>query len=129
MSHPEYYRFLWATAKNLHRSQAKSLIAVVICLVTCGRMRSFDIAQAIKARFGGKLKSALQRFYRLVRNTKLDDLKVWSPIAHHVLCAAGRVMTISVDWTEWHDELRVLTAAVSIGRRAIPIYAQTFSPK
>lgn len=127
MSHPEYYKFLWATAKNLHRAQAKSLIAVVACLVSCGRMRSFDIAQTIAARFCVKLKSAVQRFYRLVNNRKLDDHRVWTPLAHHLLMAAGKVMAISIDWTEWHEELRVLTAAVGIGRRAIPIYAQTFS--
>lgn len=127
MRHPEYYRFLWTTAKNLHRAQAKSLIAVVVCLVSCGRMRSFDIAQMIAARFCVKLKSAVQRFYRLVNNRKLDDLRVWTPLAHHLLMAAGKVMAISIDWTEWHEELRVLTAAVGIGRRAIPIYAQTFS--
>jgi hypothetical protein len=126
MARPESYRFLWTTAKNLHRAQAKSLVAVVLGLVTCGRMRSFDIAQSIKTLFGKTLAAALQRFYRFIRNPKLDDLKVWSPIAHHVLCAAGRIMTISVDWTEWHKDKRVLTAAVGIGRRAIPIFAQTF---
>lgn len=127
MKQYESYRLIWSVAKNIHRSQAKTLVVMVIGLVDTGKMRSFDIAHALADRFSVKFKSAIQRFYRFVKNRKLDDLKVWSEIADHVLRSAGKKLVISVDWTEWHEKLRVLTASACVGRRAIPILAQTFS--
>jgi len=31
-----------------------------------------------------------------------------------------RALLVAVDWTEWHHDLRLLTAAVVTGKRAIP---------
>lgn len=122
------YRFLFASARNLHGSQRKSLVRVVVCLTEVGRMRSIDIAHALAARCGILFKSAMQGFYRLVNNRKLDDLAVWKELAHQLISAAGRrLAVIAVDWTEWHEEHRVLVAAACIGRRAMPIFAQAFS--
>jgi hypothetical protein len=120
------YRFFWSLANHLHRSQAKTLIAISSCLTLAGRLRSFDIAQTLARRTGVQNKSALQRFYRFIHNRRLDDLKVWVKLAASLLPAAGPLPTISIDWTEWRFDLHVLTAAVSIDRRAIPIFAQTF---
>ncbi len=119
------YRLLWGFAKGLHRSQAKSLVAVCAALAHCGQMRSFSIADRLAAGTGVRFKSAVQRFYRLVHNPKFDDWVCWSALAHRLLSAAGTRPLVAVDWTEWHSGLRVLTAAVCVGRRAIPIYAKT----
>lgn len=122
------YRFLNASARNLHGSQRKSLVRVVVCLVEVGRMRSIDIAHALADRCKIRFKSAMQGYYRLVNNRKLNDLTVWGELAHQLICASGRrLAVIAVDWTEWHAEHRVLLAAVCIGRRAMPIFAQAFS--
>lgn len=121
------YRFLNTSARNLHGSQAKALVTIVVCLVAAGKVCSLDIAQAIADRCAVKFKSALQRFYRFVNNRKVDDLSVWSVLAHQLTVAAGRMAVIAVDWTEWHVAHRVLVAAVCIGRRAMPIFAQAFS--
>jgi hypothetical protein len=127
MSCIQAYRYLYAAARKLHGSQRKALVAVVVCLVEVGNMRSFDIAHAIADRYGILFKSATQRFYRLINNRKVDDLPVWAEVTHHLIVAAGKVAVIAIDWTEWHEAHRVLTAAVCIGRRAMPIFAQTFS--
>lgn len=119
------YRLLWGFAKGLHRSQAKSLVSVCAALAHCGQMRSFSIAHRLAASTGVRFKSAVQRFYRLVHNPRFDDWVCWSALAHRLLFAAGTRPLVAVDWTEWHSGLRVLTAAVCVGRRAIPIYAQT----
>ncbi len=123
------YSLLWGFAKGLHRSQAKALVAVCAALVRCGQMRSFSIAHHLADGTGVRFKSAVQRFYRLIHNCKLDDWVCWSALAHRLLGAAGCQPLVAVDWTEWHSGLRVLTAAVCVGRRAIPIYAQTSEKK
>jgi hypothetical protein len=127
MKQYESYRLIWSVAKNIHKSQAKTLVAIVISLVDAGKMRTFDIAHALADRTSVLFGSAVQRFYRFIHNRKLDDIKVWSEIATHVLRTVGKKLVVSIDWTEWHEEFRVLTASASVGRRAVPIYAQTFS--
>ena len=127
MSWSKTYRFLNASARNLHGSQRKTLVAIVVCLVEAGAMRSIDIAHTLAVRCGVKFKSAMQRFYRFMNNRKVDDLVVWAELTHHLIIASGRLAVIAVDWTEWHVAHRVLVAAVCIGRRAMPIFAQTFS--
>ena len=52
------YRLLVAFAKGLHRSQAKSLVAVCAALVRCGDMRSFAIAHQLASGTGVRFKSA-----------------------------------------------------------------------
>jgi hypothetical protein len=44
-----------------------------------------------------------------------------------VLPHAGRRPLVAVDWTEWHSNLRVLSAAVCVGARAVPVLVQAFS--
>jgi len=127
MLRPESYRWLHSVSNKLHRAQAKALVAVVCAVVACGKLRSFAVAQELAWRSGEKFKSALQRFYRWVKETKLDELVVWAALAHHLLASAGRHACFSVDWTEWRFGRRVLVAAVGRGRRALPIFAQTFS--
>ncbi len=119
------YRLLWGFAKGLHRSQAKSLVAVCNALIGCGQMRSFSIAHRLSAVTGVRFKSAVQRLYRLVHNAKLDDWVCWQALAHQLLRAAGKRPLVAVDWTEWHSGLRVLTAAVCVAKRAIPICTKT----
>ena len=126
MLQKESYRLLRQLTSSLHQAQAKTLIAVTWSLLSCGQMRSFSIAQQLADGYRIKLKSGLQRFYRFMHNPRFDDLAVWAMLARQLLAAAGKPAVIAVDWTEWHSGLRVLAATVAVGRRAVPIYAQTF---
>jgi len=121
------YRLLWQLAKALHKTQAKTLVAMAMGLIGCGQMRSFALAGALARVSGVRFKSALKRFYRWVHNDKLDDLACWSALAGRVLVHAGRRPLVAVDWTEWHSNLRVLSAAVCVGARAVPVLVQAFS--
>ena len=121
------YRLLWQLAKGLHKTQAKTLIALARGLIGCGQMRSFAVAGAVAQATGVRFKSALQRYYRWVHNAQLDDLACWSALAHRLLAQAGRRPLVAVDWTEWHSGLRVLSAAVCVGSRAVPVLVQAFS--
>lgn len=121
------YRLLWQLAKGLHKSQAKTLVAMADALVRCGQLRSFLVAGRLAQSTGVRFKSALQRFYRWVHGARLDDLACWSALAERVLPSAGRRPLVAVDWTEWHSGLRVLGAAVCVGGRALPLLVQAFS--
>ena len=96
-------------------------------LIGCGQMRSFAIAGVLARATGTGFKSALKRFYRWVHNEKLDDLACWSALADRLLAHAGRRPLVAVDWTEWHSGLRVPSAAVCVGARAVPVRVQAFS--
>lgn len=121
------YRLLWELAKGLHRTQAKTLVALARALIGCGQMRSFALAAQLSQTSGTRFKSALQRFYRWVHNPQLDDLACWSALAERLLDALGRNILVAVDWTEWHSGLRVLNAAACTGSRAVPVLVQAFS--
>lgn len=120
------YRLLWSFAKDLHRTQAKTLVEIAAALIRSGEVRSFSIARELAKRTGVRFKSAVQRFYRWVGQSRLDEMRVWSALASHLLRAAGPRPLVAVDWTEWHRQRRVLSAAVALDTRAIPILVQTF---
>jgi hypothetical protein len=73
-----------------------------------------------------QLGSALTRFYRLLHNPKLDDLKMARQMLSFFAQLQGPLL-IAIDWTEWHQPLRMLLASVIRGIRAIPVYASVFS--
>jgi hypothetical protein len=76
-------------------------------------------------RTGCLVPSALIRFYRLLHNPRLDDLA----ISQRMLSLLGQrtsPLLIALDWTEGHSNLRVLSASVAMGTRAIPVYLEAF---
>ena len=121
------YRWLGSLVKEVHRTQGRTLLAMVVAVCLTGKLRSLAIAQTLARQTRVLGKSALQRFYRFVNKSKLDPLAVWKELLTHVLVACRRVAVISIDWTEWRFDLRCLVATVALGRRAVPVFAQTFS--
>lgn len=121
------YRWLKLLSNTLHRTQQKTLLAMVGAVCLAGVLRSLSVAEMLSRMSCVKAKSALQRFYRFVNESKMDPLAVWRELTWRLLEGIGRVAVISVDWTEWRFDLRVLVATVSVGRRAVPILAQTFT--
>jgi hypothetical protein len=118
------YGLLWGLAKDLHKTQGKTLVAVCASFARSGRARSFEVARQLAQRAGIRLKSALGRYYRWVGHSALDPAKVWCKLAGRLLVAAGRRPVVAVDWTEWHSGLRVLAAGVCLGKRAVPVLAR-----
>src|SRR3989304_928520 len=114
------YGLLWGLAKDLHKTQARTLVAVCGSFVRAGKARSFEVARQLAQRGGTHLKSALGRYYRWVGHSALDSAKVWGKLAGRLLVAAGRRPVVAVDWTEWHSGLRGLAGGVGLGEGGVP---------
>jgi hypothetical protein len=121
------YGVLWKLAKGLHKTQVKTFVAVCGAFVLSGQARSFAVGQRLARSSGIGFKSGLQRYYRWVGGAKIDSARIWAGLAGLLMGAAGRKPVVAVDWTEWHSRLRVLAAGVCLGKRAIPVLAQTLS--
>lgn len=110
---------------SLRKSQRTAISLVVAALATLRQAASIPIAMILAQRTGCLVPSALVRFYRLLHNPRIDDLAV----SRTMLSRLGEMsspLLISLDWTEWHSDLRVLMASVAMGTRAIPVYMAAF---
>lgn len=110
---------------SLRKSQRTVIILVVEALASLRQAASISIALVLAQRTGCRVPSALIRFYRLLHNPRIDDLA----ISRRMLSLLGQrtsPVILALDWTEWHSDLRVLSASAAIGTRAIPIYVAAF---
>jgi len=64
--------FLADLFKSLHGAQRKTLTAVVVAICRAGEARSLGIAMQLAFAHSILLESALNRFYRLLRNPRID---------------------------------------------------------
>jgi hypothetical protein len=87
---------------------------------------SIPMAAFVSQVTGSQINSALTRFYRLLHNPKLDDLKVTRQMLSFFAQLPGPFL-ITIDWTEWHPPLRMLLVSVIRWNRAIPVQAAVFS--
>jgi hypothetical protein len=120
------YPFLKPLLSTLKKRHRKTIGLVIAAIAVAGQARSFAIATVLARWLGTQLGSAVNRFYRLLRNHRVDYEKFlveWI----RLLQRKDRPLLIAVDWTEWHRELRVLAAAVVVGKRAIPVFVQACS--
>jgi hypothetical protein len=102
------------------------LTLVVEAMAWMDRAASIPVAAFISQATGSQINSALPRFYRLLHNPKLDDLRVTRQMLSFFTLLPG-VLLIAIDWTEWHPPLRMLLASVVRGSRDIPVHAAVFS--
>ena len=116
------YPFLRDLLQPLWRRHQKTMALVIAGIAAAGQARSFAIATCMKSWLGVRLDSAVNRLYRLLRNVRVDYVELASSWAQMLAKSRGRHLLVAVDWTEWHHELRLLVAAVVIGKRAIPLF-------
>lgn len=112
-------RYLEEMVRGFHKFQQRILSEVTGALLRNGEVRSFGIAQRLSAATGAKLPSALTRFYRFLANSRIDDWQLCERV-FRALDRPGQRMLVALDWTEWHEPLRMLLASVIVGKRAIP---------
>jgi hypothetical protein len=110
----------------LRRSQSKTIILVIQGIAWMAQAASIPVAAFVSQATGSQINSALTRFYRLLHNPKLDDLKMTRQMLSFFAQLPGPFL-IAIDWTEWHPPLRMLLASVIRGTRAIPVQAAVFS--
>jgi hypothetical protein len=110
---------------SLRKSQRTVIALVVAALATLRQAASLSIALVLAQRSGCQVPSALVRFYRLLHNPRLDDLAISRAMLHQLAQKASPLL-VSLDWTEWHSQLRVIIASAAMGTRAIPVYMAAF---
>jgi hypothetical protein len=120
------YRVLREIAKGQSEKQKGAFFAIGAAMIRGGQARSFMVGWIVARLCGTLFKSGLQRFYRWVHNPRFDEWACWVALAERLLPLAGRRPVVALDWTEWPHGLRVLTAGLCLGGRAIPILAQCF---
>lgn len=120
------YPFLADLLSPFWKRHRKTLGLVIAAIAATGQARSFAIATTLACWLKIRLDSAVNRFYRLLRNSRVDYLEMATQWARLLACGKDRSLLIAMDWTEWHHELRMLTAAVVTGKRGIPLFAQAF---
>jgi Transposase DDE domain len=119
------YPFLASLLSPFRKRNRKTLGLVIAAIAVTGQARSFAIATTLARWLGTRLDSAVNRFYRLLRNHRVDYVD-WMATWAKQLARGHDHLLIAVDWTEWHHELRMLVAAVVVGKRGIPLFAQAF---
>jgi hypothetical protein len=107
-------------------SQQKTLALFIASISEVAQAASLQLASHLALQLGIRIDSALNRFYRLLRNPRIDDQKLTSQILR--LIGNGRQsLLIAIDWTEWYKPWRMLIASVVVGRRAIPVQNKVIS--
>lgn len=102
----------------------KTLGLVITAIAAAGQARSFAIATCMARWEKSRLDSAVNRLYRLLRNPRIDYLEYARSWAALLAKPRKGQLLVSIDWTEWHHELRMLSSAVVVGKRAIPLFVQ-----
>jgi hypothetical protein len=98
---------------------------VIAAITERAQATSVAVAGHLAVELGTQLGSALTRFYRLLRNPRIEDQRLTAQLL--ALLGQGQRLLVALDWTEWHHDLRMLVAAVVVGGRAIPVQAAAFS--
>lgn len=122
---PKMYRWLCSLASPFHATVALTFIHLAVATIRAGGLRTSAIATRLAEWTAVKRKSAFQRLYRFLGESTLAPIDFWQSWAFRLFNTAGRTPLIAVDWTEWPHGLRVLSAALIVGRRALPMFMQT----
>jgi hypothetical protein len=114
------YPVLASLLSPFRRSQQKTCAAVVAALCQAAQASSFAIAGQLSCLTDVQLGSALTRLYRFLRNERFDN---WLLTEQLLRLVGGRrkPLLLALDWTQWQDRFSVLTAAVCVGTRSIPV--------
>jgi len=119
MNLEKQYPILVNLLSVFRRSQQKTCLAIVAALLEAAQANTFGIAAKLSMHSGVGLPSAVNRFYRFLRNERFDNWllseRLFSFFAHR------KRIVLSLDWTAWGEQFSVLTASVAVEKRAIPL--------
>lgn len=120
------YPVLAPLLKLFPKKQKTSLGLVTSAIIEANSAGSTNIAAHLARWLGIQFASALNRLYRLLRNHRLDTILLTSQLLSLVRRCLGNKPLIAIDWTEWHHDLRMLSASVVTDKRAIPVQTAAF---
>lgn len=107
-------------------SQQKTLALFIASIAEVAGACSLQIASHLALQVGIQLGSALNRFYRLLRNPRIDDQRLTSGLLR-LLANPKQPLLIAIDWTKWHQPWQMLLASGVLGCRAIPVHSKVTS--
>jgi len=120
------YPVLQSLLSPFRLSQQKTLALFIASIAEVAQAASIQLASHLALQLQIQVDSALNRFYRLLRNPRIDDQKLSSQL----LCLLRREkqnLLIAIDWTQWHQPWQMILASVVVGRRAIPVHNKVIS--
>jgi hypothetical protein len=109
------YPLLQMLLSPVRRSQQK-MLALVSAAITDGAR-----APAGAGHLAVKLGSALTRFYRLQRHSRIDEQRLTAQRLQRL--GRGQRLSIARSWTAWPPDLRMLAVAVVVGGRTLALPA------
>jgi hypothetical protein len=121
------YPVLATILKPFHKKQKSTIGLVTSAIIEVNSAGTMSIADRIARWLGILFVSALNRLYRLLRNHRIDYILLTKQLLLMLTRALGNKQLISIDWTEWHNDLRMLTASVVADKRAIPVQTAVFN--
>lgn len=113
------YPILLKLLSPFRRSQQKTCLAVLAALLEAAQANTFLIASSLAAQSQIGFPSAVNRFYRFLRNDRFDNWLLTEQLFSFF--ADRKRIILSLDWTAWGERFSVLTASVSVERRSIPV--------
>lgn len=119
MNLEKQYPILVNLLSVFRRSQQKTCLAVVAALLEAAQANTFLIAARLSEQSGIGLPSAVNRFYRFLRNERFDNWLLTEQLFSFF--ADRKRIVLSLDWTWWGERFSVLSASVSVEKRAIPV--------
>lgn len=120
------YPVLASLLKLFPKKQKNSLGLVTSAIIEANSAGSMNIAAQLARWLGIQFASALNRYYRLLRNHRVDTILLTKQLLNLVRKNLGNKPIIAIDWTEWHHDLRMLSASVVTDNRAIPVQTAAF---
>ena len=119
MNLEKQYPILVNLLSVFRRSQQKTCVAIVSALLEAAQANTFQIAAKLSVQSRVGLPSAVNRFYRFLRNDRFDNWllteRLFGFFAHR------KRIILSLDWTSWGERFSVLSASVAVEKRAIPV--------
>lgn len=113
------YPILLKLLSPFRRSQQKTCLAVVSAILEAAEANSFAIASELANQSEIQLASAVNRFYRFLRNERFDDWLLTEQLFSFF--SERKSIILCLDWTAWGERFSVLTASVCVEKRSIPV--------
>ena len=119
MNLEKQYPILVNLLSVFRRSQQKTCLSIVSALLEAAEANSFAIASALAGQSEIGLPSAVNRFYRFLRNERFDNWLLTERLFSFF--SERKRVVLCLDWTAWGERFSVLTASVCVEKRSLPV--------
>jgi len=121
------YPILNKLLRPFRRSQQKTCLAVVSAILEAAQANSFAIASELAQQSEIQLGSAVNRFYRFLRNERFDDWLLTEQLFSFF--SNRKTIVLCLDWTSWGEKFSLLVASAAIEKRSLPVAVSAVKKK